>query len=490
MSGLTRSDRSSGRIGSDGLCVTLDGTSLSAPSADRVAWSRNRMSALRDSVGDWFSVRRGDQRFARFGVHFNVLEAVLVRMLEAIDKELAGIGVASDGQVYEQCRASDYRLSLIRRIHQWYAGKYDQRVDERLAPTLLAADEIVRSCWSQPFAVIGRNPPTGPLVYLDSRFDAFATPRVSVPPDLRAPGDTVVGKCVLELPIPVVALPATSVDEPWWLVLAAHETGHHVHRDLDAGFVQATRDTLQTATSAPPGSADLAAHWQAWALETFADAFALLMVGTAGAWAVDELQYGDPSRMVFVPQAGERYPPPAVRTALLGELARHAGLPDPGPGVLEVRAWLESLPCEQVGVAARVAVAAHLAVVEPAAQALIDVAVGGHRLRDLCAWTPDRFANGGSVERWSGWLTATAPTVTGRSAREAARLGIAGGVAAYRSNRVGSGELARLRANLPVQLAQCGPPGHLAGEPAVAIGAVAERLAGLVLGAVPERSRA
>ncbi len=48
----------------------------------------------------------------------------------------------------------------------WSAGsssgtpsKYDQRLSPRWAPVLAAADEVVRSCWAQPYAVLGEPPP-------------------------------------------------------------------------------------------------------------------------------------------------------------------------------------------------------------------------------------------------------------------------------------------------------------------------------------------
>src|SRR3954447_7285112 len=186
-----------------------------------------------------------------------------------------------------------------------------------MGAVLRAADEVVRSCWTEAFGAVERDAPTGPLVYLDDRFDAVATPRVSVPTDLRGPQDAVIGEFVRELPIPLVALPARCRTEPWWIVLSAHETGHHVQHDLAPGLIAQTQEAIAAAT----GGND-AAYWSVWAQEVFADAFAVLTVGPAATWAVEELQHGEPARLVTTPSPGSRYPPPAVRTALLGELAR------------------------------------------------------------------------------------------------------------------------------------------------------------------------
>jgi hypothetical protein len=449
--------------------------------AERIAWSRCRVDALRTEVARWFAARRPDERFTRFAKHFDVLDTIIGHLLDAIDSGLVEVVHQADspGLVHERCRGLDTGLNLVRRLHLWYSAKYDQRLDDRLSPTLRAADEVIRSCWTEPFSALRRTPPTGPLVYLDPRFDATATPRVSVPPDLRAPEDAVVGDLVRELPVPVVALPAISVDEPWWLVLGAHETGHHVQTDLVPGLVRDTRTALLAATA---GSA----HWHGWAQEAFADAFSVLMVGSAATWAVDELQYGRPSRLAREPRPGDRYPPPAVRTALLGELARLAGVPDHGLGVDDVREWLARVPEAELPAAARSAVSEQLDVTAAAARALVELPVDGKRLRDLCGYDPSLFGSGGRAGRWARALVTAAPVIAGRAERPAARIGIAGGVAAYRAD---PSRADVLRINLPDQLSRCGPSGHLAAPPTADLDEVAERLTGRLIAATRDEVR-
>ena len=301
--------------------------------AARVGTTLRSVRQLRTEIGSWLRDRRADSRFARFAGHFTALEQVTGRMLDAIEHDITA--VRSDqpsGVVYERCRAADSRLGTVRRLHGWYADKYDQRLDAVSGVVLRGADEVVRSCWSEAFAAVDRNAPTGPLVYLDPRFDAVATPRVSVPTDLRTAADAVVGEFIRELPIPIVALPALCRTEPWWIVLAAHETGHHVQHDVAPGLVATTQEALAKAVGS-----DGADCWAAWAQEVFADAFAVLTVGPAATWAVEELQHGEPARLVSMPSPGHRYPPPVIRTALLGELARAAECDRPGPGAAEWR---------------------------------------------------------------------------------------------------------------------------------------------------------
>ena len=371
-------------------------------------------------------------------------------MLDAVAAELARIDAerTPSGEVYERCRAADHRTALVRRTHAWYAAKYDQRLDGA-ATVLRAADEVIRSCWTEAFGALARPAPTGPLAYLDPRFDATATPRVSVPADLRAPGDAVVGELVRELPIPVVALPAFCVDEPWWLVLAAHETGHHVQHDLAPGLVAATRDALAAAAG------EHGAFWAGWSMEAFADAFAALTVGPAAAWAVDELQHAPPTRLLTAPSPGSRYPPPPVRTALLGELARAAGAANVGPGADDVLGWVAEF-------AAHEEVAAHVRLTPRMAAALVDLPVAGVPLRAVCGWEPSAFDD----RRPGGRVGGRHCAPRARSSR-AARAGrrhahsVAGGVEAYRALAAATEDPDGLRTALPAALAPAAPPASL-----------------------------
>jgi hypothetical protein len=458
--------------------------------AARVGRSLDAVTTLRGEIEGWLSRRKDDQRYARFACHLDVLGTVLARMLHAVGSDLAAIdtNTSASGLVYERCRANDRRLGLIRRTYRWYIEKYDQRADERLEPTLLAADEVVRSCWTEPFFGVKAPPPTGPLVYLDARFDANATPRVSVPSDLRAPGDAVVGEFVRALPIPVIAVPASCVDEPWWLVLVAHETGHHIQQDLVPGLQEVTREALREATSALPGDESIGADWHRWALEAFADAFSVLMVGTAAGWAVEELQHASPRLLVTLPEPGDRYPPPAVRVALLGELARLAGMPDPGRGADEVRAWLDAVPAVEVAPQARDVVVRHLAVTHVAAATLVNLPVSNHSLRELCAVAAQRYTPGNDIPRWAERLVQDAPTIAQRQKRVAARTGITAGVRAFLDATAtqNTGRLDRLRRNLADVLATCGPSGVLAQAPAVRVDDLADQLADRLLAVTDE----
>ena len=417
-------------------------------------------------------------------------------MLDALTGELGAIGSAgSSGAVYDRCGQLDKSLVTALRLFEWYSSKYDQRLNGELAPTLHAADEVVRSCWSEPFALLGRQPPTGPLVYLDGQFDAFATPRVSVPPDLRAPADSLVAAFVSELPIPAIALPDFASREAWWLALAAHETGHHVQKDLfpaqkEKGLLpeleQATRDRLTEVAAAAPGG------WPGWGMEAFADAYSVLMVGEAAAWAIDELQHSVPANLFRLAGRGSRYPPPAVRAALLGECLRAMGVSSSWPTAAQAVARLDGLADPAVPGPVREVLAGQLAVVPAVADALIDLPIGGHRLRELADVQPALLTKLAELRGWAGQLTQPNAVLPGLGEPAAARLVAAAGVAAYRQwagQPAAASILPVVQQNLLALLPACGPSGVLEAPPNPAeVTALAGQLSQRLLREAPDEA--
>jgi len=467
----------------------------------RVTRSVQSIDAVRARIKEWLSKHQDCPTFVRFKNHFSVLEQVLNSMLDALAGELAAIdGNEPSGSVYERCASLDRSLAIAVRLFEWYAAKYDQRLDEDTAPTLRAADEIVRSCWTKPFALLGRKPPTGPLVYLEADFDAFATPRVSVPRDLQGPADSLIADILSELPIPVIALPSLAASQAWWLVLAAHETGHHAQKDLIPELEETTRQLLIEAVTAPgeaaPGEAATpadvqAGYWAGWLHETFADAYSTLMVGAAAVWAIDELQHATPASMCKLDPPGRgRYPPAVVRLALLGECLQSVGAQPRWPTAADVRSWLDELDDSVVPAVTKDAIRRQLAAAPAAAAALIDLPIGAHRLRELGSVDPDLLTQAQLLRAWAAQLVKPAPVLDALGSPAAARLVIAAGVAAYQTwaERPESEHvLPAVHRNLLAVLPNCGPPGVLEAPPRQAdLTALAQRLARRLLRETPD----
>jgi hypothetical protein len=444
----------------------------------RITRTRDAIHGLGDETRRWFDAHYDDSRFARFANQLTALRTVLDRMLGSLTSAVTEVPADVD-TAYHRCRAIDGGVVTVQRIFDWYAAKYDQRLDPESEKVLLAADEVVRSCWTQPFAALHAIPPTGPLAYLDNRFDAFATPRISVPTDLRAPADAIIADYISELPIPTIALPSWAAREAWWLVLAAHETGHLVQRDLCSGLEAPTRKVLTRAVVGAGESADTASFWSGWALEAFADAYSVLMVGDSAPWAIDELQHGTPADLVTRCEPGDRYPPPSVRLALLGELCHLAGVGGAWHRAADIAAWLGNLDAGAVPAGALTQARRHLAVTPAAAAALLSLPVGDSTLLGVSGLKPDSFGAGGRVRRWSEDMGRPSASFGPVSDRPAARHGIAAGVTAWAG---GDGSAGVIHDNLVELLPTCGGPGVLAEEQeSSSVDAIASKLAARLL---------
>jgi hypothetical protein len=424
----------------------------------RVGRSTEAVDALGTRIRHWLDAGAADPVFHRFAAHLRTLDTVLTGMLDRLRAELAAVP-ADAAAGYERCRRVDRGLATLQRLFLWYAEKYDQRRPGGHPAVLAAADELARSCWSEGFAALRRKPPTGPLCFVDNRTDALARRRCEVPSELRPAVDDPVAEFVDRLPIPVIALPEAAVREGWWLVLAAHETGHHVLLDLDLGA--AVRQALRDAV--PPG---LVQDWTRWHNEVFADFYSVLMVGPAAAWAIDELQYGPPAHLLR-PRGG--YPAPLVRLALLGETLKALGAGGDVPVAAEAAA------------AGDAATAPHLAALPDVVTALLDIPFGTGTLRALAL--DEVVRPGPRLRAWSGQLARRAPAIGAVDTPEAPRVLAAAAVHRYRALTAAGRDdaLGALHAGLLAVLAGSGAPGLLAPPGETQLGELAGELGELLV---------
>ena len=127
------------------------------------------------------SAQRHEEDVAgQYASQLDVLRTAVVGPLAEL-RTIITDGLSASGEyrrVYAACRTSDTRAELVRRVFTYYQGKLDQRHDKSVGPVLRAADEVVWSCWAEPFRnAIYRDPavtmPPAPLPYIESR----TTPR-------------------------------------------------------------------------------------------------------------------------------------------------------------------------------------------------------------------------------------------------------------------------------------------------------------------------
>ena len=222
--------------------------------------------------------------------------------------------VDTASHAYADCRVIDLRLLWIRRVWEFFRDKYDQRNEARTGEMLVAADEVVWSCYSQPLDRLkafapNLSPQPPPLPYLETRYSPEAFPAELVPSSLKSEVDAdFLRRHLHRLPISVVRLPPACVEAPWWLVYLGHEVGHHIAAQL---FTPERRQAVLDAVGGDDGER---ARWERWAGEVFADVYSVLMMGPAAVWSMVELEMGSQAQM-STPRTA--YPSPAVRLLLL-----------------------------------------------------------------------------------------------------------------------------------------------------------------------------
>jgi hypothetical protein len=409
-------------------------------STQRVEEVAVELRDLRATVTDWTDRRAVELPI--FARHCAILARLTGDMLTALADNLAAVPLEDTGATYDACRVVEQGIAIVRRLFDWYRVRYDQRDDPDLCNVLHAADRVVYSCWAPAFADLPELPP-GPLPYVDARFDAMATVRETVPVDLMAPADSIVADFVKVMPVPTIALPHAVRHAAWWLAVIAHETGHHVEFDAGPALRDQRNATVAAVVTDP--------RWLKWSNEAFADVYSSLALGPAAAWTVDELVHTTPAKRL-VPT--ERYPPPAVRLALLAHAGRDSAPEDAWPEYTAVtndvtmRNWFAAVPA--VGTA------------------LARLPVTDRTLDRVFAPRPDWFGPGGRVEEWAGQLLCPQPVFRPRTdVRPGPRLLVAAGVLAYRrlasaaNGPVPEAGRDRLHQNLLEALLTAGEPGEL-----------------------------
>lgn len=445
----------------------------------RLEESRGELEHLQRELDAWLEHRRSRDRQGQYKTQLRHFESVLHAGLGRVREELDRIEDERDcGRVYERCRESDQRVAFLRRFWSWFRTKWDQRDDPAFEKVLRAAEEVVWSCYVEPFRRAGVDVGPAPLPYVDPHFSAHATTRRQVPASIKTIDD-LFESMLGELPVPVVGIPPVCARRPWWLAVLAHEAGHQVEGDLGGrGIASEVQSVVQSAGD--PGGTDRA--WTRWAPEIFADAFAAAAVGPAYDWVLSELEFATPTVMLT---NSTPYPPRVVRRELVARILAALEL-DPGQAVPQ----FGSPAPAQLGSngAASDALRRQLASASAVAGALARDRLGSvDPLPGLLDWDPAVFSRDGRIDRWRGrWLSdqRVAPETNVRSAREA----IAGAVAAWcevariRSDALRRRATARLCDRVLEVLPECREEGtRAAAPPPVSVDDLGERFAAELL---------
>ncbi|HZD38301.1 MAG TPA: hypothetical protein VE664_06645 [Actinomycetes bacterium] len=482
----------------------------------RASETLTALNRLERDVGAWIEHRRDRDHLRQYATPLATLERTLLGAVGSLQREAGALPLRMPlGDLYAKAANLDRRAALVRKVWAWFQVKFDQRdqSDQLLISVLAAADEVVWSCWKEAFdsATLsgGLAAPRGPapLPYIDPEGGAEAFVRDEPPSGLAAnEADQALGRFLVRLPVPVVRLPVGCLDSPWSLALLAHEVGHHLQYDLLPGgaLVAEVGNLVAGAVSGGPTEE---ARWRGWSRELFADACALLALGPAAISVTLRVELGDEATLLN-PARG-RYPAPAVRLALLAELARTLHLdPLPALGSFGDPAALAApretansdagraldgpaAPAADPLDARRRRVRADLEQVPKVAAALLEAPFGGlGPLPRLFRFKP---ADHGPAGRYAVWADAIArgrahPEPTLRAAREA----VAGAVLAWQrlaaiaDDHIRASALARLAEDLPALLAASRQAGTRTGDGEHAPQDLGGELAALLRETIPE----
>jgi hypothetical protein len=227
-----------------------------------------------------------------------------------------------------------------------------------------------------------------------------------------------VSQFVDRIPFPVIGLPLTWVEAPWWLLLLSHEVGHYLQFDLvpDYGLVQEFRELVETAA----GPADRQVRWGAWSKEIFADLCLLCTGGPWGIWSLVEQTLADESAMLTADGA---FPQPVARLELMAAAAAELGV--------DGHAGLRGIDPRRLANDAGGAATLDVTVAPWIAMHAVGHRLGGlGTFAELFAFDPSDFRPGGSVHRWARALRAPGSFVRESPVRSA-RVIACGGVAAW-----------------------------------------------------------
>ncbi len=407
----------------------------------RIAETTAELQRLRDEIREWHGARVKADRLQQYATPLRLLNEIFEKATADIAAQVSTIDPKTPERAFEDCRRLDRANVWIRRVWNYFRRRFDQRDGAtHIAAVLKAADEVVWSCYADPFREIGRKDIVAPLPYIEDRLTAHAIPREDLPPDLAAEVDAqFLRRYLSALPIAVIALPPSCIEHPWNLIQCAHEAGHHVQYDLIStppwGLVGAFGNLIATAAGAetPPSKRESTmGRWRNWGREIFADTFAAFTVGPAAVVSLAGLLYSDPHTLL---ETKPLYPQPIVRLALMSELLTPAGTAR-HPVVTEIDALIATVQQATADDphAAGLATAAKqdLSLVPAVAKVIrCEKLLSTRTLPEITGWNPTTFGNKGPIDYWADTLRKPGPYFPDKDLR-CARLVLAGAALAWK----------------------------------------------------------
>ncbi len=301
----------------------------------RVERSRDDLGAFSARFDEWLGRRRKADPRRQYTSQLDAIERCIRRATAAIDAALVSVDAERPASsVYDECRVLELRLLWLQRVWEFFRTKFDQRDDPVMGPLLRAADEVVWSAYRpvfdrcQALGVAARLGPA-PLPFVEFEHSPAAFPSSLVPPGLKRDVDgAVLAEFLDTLPVPVVRLPPSCTQAPWWLIHLGHEVGHHLQYDLADGqvLVRGFQDLVRATVEEGGANEDEADRWAGWSREIFADISSVALMGPLAVHATVEFEITSAPELT---KPRPLYPSPYVRAHFLAAIAERLKLPAP-----------------------------------------------------------------------------------------------------------------------------------------------------------------
>jgi hypothetical protein len=134
------------------------------------------------------------------------------------------------------------------------------------------------------------------------------------------------------VPLAVIGIDLTAVEDPVRLVAVAHEVGHHVYRQMTTNYA-ANVDAQVAQRAAAPAAATHYPGWLlAWAEEIFADVYGVLVAGPVAGLSVQAMLLAELPGLLLEDDADHPLPAlrPEIAIAVLRKLSARQGKDDEG----------------------------------------------------------------------------------------------------------------------------------------------------------------
>lgn len=302
-----------------------------------------RHSALGDEIADWVVRARADA--SGLGLHVQQLETI-ARALDGLvagrkqllDELTAAADDATFAELYVDLLEDIVGAGELWRIYR--TGIEQHSVSAFCAfvheATLIASD-IARAVQADARAAKVAVPEdlAPAMVFLDPALSPAAAGRFGVAADTAF---VVRRYRAMQLPVPLVLVPADQATSVWSLAHLAHEVGHHLDQDLgrnEAGTRRPLTRDFQLAIAAFDANtlpSDRARRWHRWSEELLADLFGIAIGGPGYASALSRVLLPLAAAPRFATLDGDAagpsrapHPPPRIRVNVAMALLRLHG---------------------------------------------------------------------------------------------------------------------------------------------------------------------